>query len=118
MLAQATTLAPGIWIPFVAVLTPLVAWAIALSMMLSGMKNRQVECLKCHSEMLNMHRNADEFGFGTVALRSTQERDQNRLEQLIADNTRALREVSHYIRWSIENTTGKKPPPPMPADSA
>ena len=36
------------------------------------------------------------------------------IRKLIEDNTRAVREVAHYIRWSIENTTGKKAPPPMP----
>lgn len=48
-------------------------------------------------------------------LRQRQSVDRYRLENVIKDNTSAMREVAHYIRWMIEKTTGEKPPPPMPA---
>lgn len=41
--------------------------------------------------------------------------NQARLERLITDNTRAMRDVAHYIKWAIEHTTGQKAPPPTPS---
>ena len=98
-------------------IVPAIGWAITVSWMLMASRSRQAECLSCHAEMINMHKNADKYGFGTVELRAMESRNQTLLENLIKDNTRALREVSHYIRWSIENATGQKPPPPMPVEA-
>jgi len=36
------------------------------------------------------------------------------MRELIRDNTKAMREVAHYIKWCIEHQTGEKPPPPVP----
>lgn len=114
MLAQ-SLLTPqvALWVLGI-MLMPTIGWALYITNVLSRIRARQADCMNCHNEMLKMHHNPDEYGFGTISLRATHERDQNRLEKLIDDNTRALREVAHYIRWSIENTTGKKAPPPMP----
>lgn len=116
MLAQSLlTPAVALWVLGV-LLVPAIGWALTVTVLLWGAKARQTECLGCHAEMLKMHRNADEYGFGTVALRARLERDQEVFKRLIEDNTRAMREVAHYIRWWIESQTGKTPPPPLPAE--
>ncbi len=98
----------GIWIPLVVVLVVIGTWmATAMAMMIS-MKR---DCVR----LIRMHESPDEFGFGTIALRAAHERDQGILLAALKDNTRAMHEVAHYIKWSIEATTGTKPPPPKPA---
>ncbi len=49
-----------------------------------------------------MHQDPDKYGFGTGATNN-----------LVDALTRAIRELTHYIRWDIEDRTGKKPPPPL-----
>ncbi len=49
---------------------------------------------------LYMHENPEKFGFGTKGFRP-----------VIEENTRAIRELSHYMRWAAEAQSGKKPPP-------
>lgn len=100
--------APGVWIPFIVVLVAAIAWCSAMTAVMITLKR---DC----ALLIKMHESPDDFGFGTIALRATHERDQLRLERLIEENTRVMQEVAHYIRWSIEHTTGTKPPPPKPA---
>ena len=107
-------ISPGVWIPFVAILAPAVAWAASMTVMMLGMKQRQSHCLKCHDEMLKMHKNADQYGFGTVSLRAKQEHSETIMARLIEDNTRAMKALTHYIVWFIKETTDKDPPPPIP----
>lgn len=52
--------------------------------------------------LLDMHKHPEETGFGTVGFRG-----------VIEDNSRAIRELSHYISWSVKTQTGKEPPPYM-----
>lgn len=105
----------GIWIPALSVMVPLAIWIVWVSNQMRAIGKQQQNCMDCHSEMLKMHKDPDHYGFGTIKLSAVHERDQRRLEQLITDNTRAMEEVAHYIRWSIEHSTGTKPPPPTPA---
>ncbi len=47
-----------------------------------------------------MHENPEKFGFGTSGFRP-----------VIEENTRAIRELSHFIQWAVEEQTGNKAPP-------
>lgn len=95
---------------------PGIGWAIWLTNILVGLRRQQTESMKCHVELLNMHKNADEFGFGTVGLKAAQDKASSRTDRLIEDNTRAMHALTHYIVWFIKETSGKAPPPPMPID--
>lgn len=50
--------------------------------------------------LIHMHEHADEYGFGT-----------GKTNVVIEDNTRAMRQLVHYIRWMAEKQTGERPPP-------
>ncbi len=49
---------------------------------------------------LEMLEHPQASGFGTLGF-----------EGVIRDNTRAIRELSHYVRWNTQEQTGKAPPP-------
>lgn len=83
----ATILAVGI---------PLLSWGIWISWNVAKIMFRV-------TRLLDMHEHADDYGFGT-----------ERTNKLIEDNTKAMNALVHYITWSIEHTTGQKPPPPLP----
>jgi len=85
---------------------PVMGWAVTITFMMLGMKK---DC----SRLIHMHEHADDYGFGTVRLQQQQGIERAEMRQLVLDNTRAMREVAHYIRWWIENQTGQKPPPPL-----
>ena len=89
-------------------LVPAVGWSFSVSYMLLILRRES-------GKLLHMHEHADEYGFGTVALRARQDAEREQMRKLVTDNTRAMREVAHYIRWMIEDRTGHKPPPPTPA---
>ena len=50
--------------------------------------------------LLYMHDNPGETGFGTEGFR-----------EVITANTKALSELSHFVQWGIEQSTGTRPPP-------
>lgn len=52
------------------------------------------------SELLKMHKEPDEYGFGTGAQ-----------TKVIEDNTKAFQALTHYLIWFMKETTGKVPPP-------
>lgn len=37
--------------------------------------------------------------------------------QMLRANTRAIKEVAHYIRWMAEQNAGSKPPPYLDTDT-
>lgn len=53
--------------------------------------------------LVKMHQEPDKFGFGT-----------SNTNRVFADNTAAMRELTHYIQYQLEQVTGVRPPPPSP----
>lgn len=53
------------------------------------------------AELLKMHKDPDEYGFGSGA---------------ITDLDDTINELIHYMKWDIRQRTGKEPPPPSPLD--
>ena len=78
-----------------AVAIPLVTWGVWLSWTVQRASIKIVL-------LEEMHNNADDYGFGT-----------GKTNGLIQTNTRAMLELSHYIRWAIKENSGKEPPPPL-----
>lgn len=72
---------------------PTISFCIFVYMALKSIK-KDVE------KLLEMHYNADEYGFGT-----------DKQTKVIADNTRAMNSLTHYIKWLAEQQTGHTPPP-------
>lgn len=67
------------------------------------------EITRTNEELVDMHKAPDQYGFGT-----------GKTNVLISDfhtslvnNTRAIKGLTHYIRWLAEQQTGKKSPPPI-----
>jgi hypothetical protein len=52
------------------------------------------------SKLLWMHENPENTGFGTGGLR-----------HVIEENSRAIRELSHFVQWSTKVQTKLDPPP-------
>ena len=108
LLAQSVTPVVGMWVPLVSVLVPVMAWCIWLSTGLTTLKRES-------HRLIWMHENADEAGFGTVQLRAQHEAERAEMKAMMENNTRAMREIAHYVKYAIEETTGKPAPPPRPA---
>lgn len=108
MFAQTTPMTAEIalWV-FGISLVPLIAWCFTMTMWLLSLRRDS-------AKLIHMHEHADEFGFGTVSLQQQQVEERAEMRNLIRDNTQAMREVAHYIKWCIEHQTGEKPPPPVP----
>ncbi len=51
-------------------------------------------------KLLEMHENPEKTGFGTVGL-----------ADVISENSRCIKALTHYIKWSVQEQTGKVPPP-------
>ena len=49
-----------------------------------------------------------------ASVKTNLEEERRETRQLIENNTRAMRELVHYVKWSIEHVTGQTPPPPVP----
>ena len=80
----------GLFLAVLGLLAPWIAW-----LTVSVMRIRTAS-----KSLLWMHEHPHETGFGTVGMR-----------ELITANTRALRELTHYVTWSTEQQTGNTPPP-------
>ena len=76
-------------------LLPLVGWGIHVTWTLRKVRD---DC----NTLLNMHYHADDFGFGT-----------GKTNRIIEDNTRAMKALTHYIRWLGQHQSGETPPPPL-----
>jgi len=79
--------------------------AMALFGWLFALDQRTRHIQRVGDELMDMHENPEKTGFGTVGM-----------ERVIQDDTRALREMSHYVRWSTKEQTGKDAPPYMAED--
>jgi hypothetical protein len=82
----------ALWV-FGIALAPAFAAAVAILGLLRDVK-------KTTDRLLYMHDHPSEFGFGTGGFK-----------EALRSNTRAMRELSHFVRWSSEQTAGKSPPP-------
>ena len=102
----------ALWVMGV-LLMPGLGWAVWMTNLLVSIRRQQGESMKCHQELINMHKHAVEYGFGTVSLRAAQEQASLRTDRLIEDNTRAMKALTHYIVWFIKKTSGESPPPPV-----
>jgi len=49
-----------------------------------------------------------------ASVKTKLEAERRETRKLIENNTRAMRELVHYVKWSIEHVTGQIPPPPVP----
>ncbi len=76
-------------------LIPVIVWAIH-----SYITQRDIQTKV--GKLLEMHENPDVYGFGTVGMKA-----------LIEENTRALKALTHYIKWLEVRKTGEEPPPPI-----
>lgn len=81
------------WV-FGVALVPLLGWCIHITWHLQ-------RCRDGVARLLNMHEHPEDYGFGT-----------SRQTKVIEENTRAMRSLEHYIRWSLEKEHGMAPPPP------
>lgn len=78
--------------------------SIVVSLVLAyvGMKAKLDKVISQNQKLLSMHEHPEDTGFGTVGHRAAFE-----------ENTRAVRQLAHYLRWFIKSQTGEDPPPPM-----
>ena len=96
----------------------LVAWiarAIAvpifgagLAMFMSIMRVREETSL-----LVKMHRDPDEYGFGTCRTNEAIASAQRETVACLRDNTRAMEALTHYLQWSTKQIHGLDPPPPI-----
>lgn len=89
------------WIIGVSVV-PAVAFGVYLVRVSEAMK-------KDVTKLLDMHEHPENTGFGTVGLNGVMVD----MKEVVEDNTRAIRALTHYVRWLAEKTDGKPPPPPI-----
>lgn len=66
----------------------------------------------------DMHLSPDKYGFGTINVEKllsanleTQAENQREYLHQASALRYAFKELSHYMRWSIKQGTGKEPPP-------
>lgn len=76
-----------------ALMIPGLAWATSVIWLLRDIK-------MCSDKLMEMLERPERHGFGT-----------SEMSKVVSDNTKAIRELSHYVKWSAEQTTGAKPPP-------
>ena len=53
-----------------------------------------------NAHLIHMHENPENTGFGTIGFKT-----------VIQENTRAIRELSHYMKWQVKSHSGADPPP-------
>ena len=56
-------------------------------------------------DLIYMHRNPEKFEFGTVGV-----------HELIAENTRAFKDMSRWVKWLTEELGHSQPPPQVGDD--
>ena len=88
------TIEIALWVATV-LLVPAIVWAIHLTQAVMKAK-------KDANLLVKMHREPDKFGFGTGAT-----------DKSLEENTRAVRSLTHYLKWFIAHQTGSNPPPPL-----
>ncbi len=85
------------------IIANVIAWSV-LMFSVKSLLNRAKHTEEKSDELIDMHHNADENGFGTVALLAAVEHSEER-------RGRSSRELVHYMRWFVEKASGIKPPP-------
>ena len=73
---------------------PAIGWAIHTTW-----ENKKI--LYSVEKLVHMHEKPDEFGFGTGGIK-----------EVIQDNTRAVKALTHYIVW-VSQQQGHGAPPPL-----
>lgn len=92
------TVEVALWI--VSILTvPAIGWAITTSVML-------MKLLRDSKRLVTMHEEPAKYGLGP-----------GDYARIVEDNTRAIRSLTHYLKWSIREQTGSLPPPPIDGDT-
>ena len=91
----------AVWVIAGAII-PAVVYAFGMKARATSIKNDITEVREDTSLLVTMHRDPDQYGFGTTETNEAQK-----------ENTRAVRDLTHYIIVSIENQTGQKPKPPL-----
>lgn len=103
------TLSAG-WIAvfFLTALIPAIIWALAITRTLK--------------EILDMHRDPKQSAATAASQRLVKELYDSTAQlhanntKVIQDNTLAIHQLSHYIRWFSRNVTGHELPPEIPGD--
>lgn len=78
-----------------AALVPTITWAVIVYLKLAKLQDEL-------RRLLVMHENPENTGFGTVGLKD-----------VIEQNTRAIRSLTHYVVWLSKNMAGQTPPPDL-----
>lgn len=81
-----------LWIVGAAVV-PTISWAIFVTLSLLELK-------ALTTRMVNMQEHPETTGFGII----------------ITDNTKAIKALTHYVKWMAQMQTGQIPPPPLDLD--
>lgn len=76
-----------------------VFWSVVMGI-LKTLLGRAKHTEEKTDKIIHMHLNADDYGFGTVKLAKSFEA-----------NERHGRELVHYMKWFVKETTGKDPEP-------
>jgi len=62
-----------------------------------------------HISMKSLHSKIDRL----TNMQEARDADSASFKAVIQDNTRALKALTHYIRWAETQRTGQEPPPPL-----
>jgi hypothetical protein len=74
---------------------PVMGWGCWLTLMIT-------EIRRTNDRMTEVIDRADSHDFGNAEI-----------IRIVADNTRAMQALSHYIQWLATSQTGQAPPPPL-----
>ncbi len=86
------------WEPVLAIIT--VVFSIAAAFF--GLKYKLNSMHQEISALVEMHENPEKTGFGTIGHKDAFEA-----------NTKAINNLTHYLKWFIERQTKEVPPPPI-----
>jgi len=76
-----------------AIALPILGWGIRITWLV-GSTHKKTE------KLVEMHLEPDRYGFGTI-----------KSNKQLEDNTRAVKQLTHYMKWLVTEQTGKTPPP-------
>lgn len=99
----------NVWLPGVAVILVCIGWASTMTYLITGVARET-------RKLVHMHEHADEYGFGTIAVRELMRTERERVDLMMKDHNRTQKMLVYYIKWWIKEISGKEPPPPLPED--